>query len=156
MAALVWKLISLRLITSDDEYSLFGVVVFRRVKDEFTQKCRENKWVFFIDTNHSVVELACPGSWFVTLRIRMNKHRSSKTISIWPERRRRSYGSVPLVYSKLGCIDAVNIRPNSYGSLATNFSEAMQILVHLKVVELFVESVLRYGLPAEYTGLVVR
>ncbi len=48
MAALVWKLIWLRLITSDDEYSLFGVVVFRRVKDEFTQKCRENKWVFLL------------------------------------------------------------------------------------------------------------
>lgn len=36
-----------------------------------------------------------------------------------------------------------------------NFSEAFQILVHLKVVRLFVESVLRYGLPANYTGLVI-
>jgi len=38
----------------------------------------------------------------------------------------------------------------------TNFSESFQILVHLKVVRLFVESVLRYGLPASYVGLIVK
>lgn len=38
----------------------------------------------------------------------------------------------------------------------TNFSEAFQLLVHLKVLRLFVESVLRYGLPANYTGLFVK
>ena len=38
----------------------------------------------------------------------------------------------------------------------TNFSEAFQVLVHLKIVRLFVESVLRYGLPAKYAGLVIK
>ena len=38
----------------------------------------------------------------------------------------------------------------------TNFSEAYQVLVHLKVVRLFVESVLRFGLPANYAGLIIR
>lgn len=38
----------------------------------------------------------------------------------------------------------------------TNFSESFQLLVHLKVVRLFVESVLRYGLPANYIGIVVK
>jgi len=38
----------------------------------------------------------------------------------------------------------------------TNFSESLQILVHLKVIRLFVESVLRYGLPADYIGMVVK
>ena len=38
----------------------------------------------------------------------------------------------------------------------TNFSEAYQILVHLKVVRLFVESVLRYGLPADYVGVFLK
>jgi hypothetical protein len=37
-----------------------------------------------------------------------------------------------------------------------NFSESYQLLAHLKTVRLFVESVLRYGLPAEYAGVVVR
>lgn len=38
----------------------------------------------------------------------------------------------------------------------TNFSEGYKALVHLKVVRLFVESVLRYGLPALYTGIIVK
>ncbi|PCH33443.1 ATPase V1 complex subunit C [Wolfiporia cocos MD-104 SS10] len=38
----------------------------------------------------------------------------------------------------------------------THFSEAFQLLVHLKVLRAFVESVLRYGLPASYVGLVVK
>ena len=37
-----------------------------------------------------------------------------------------------------------------------NFSEAYQILAHLKTIHLFVESVLRYGLPADYAGVIVR
>src|SRR6266550_2683138 len=37
-----------------------------------------------------------------------------------------------------------------------NFSESFQVFVHLKVLRLFVESVLRYGLPAQYTGIVVK
>lgn len=38
----------------------------------------------------------------------------------------------------------------------TNFSEAFQLLVHLKVLRLFVESVLRYGLPVNYIGLAIK
>jgi V-type H+-transporting ATPase subunit C len=34
-----------RLLAIDTEYSLFGVVIFKRVRDEFVQKCRENKYV---------------------------------------------------------------------------------------------------------------
>lgn len=37
-----------------------------------------------------------------------------------------------------------------------NFSEAYQLLCHLKTVRLFIESVLRYGLPADYSGVIVR
>lgn len=37
-----------------------------------------------------------------------------------------------------------------------NFSELFQVLVHLKVVRAYVESVLRYGLPAAYFGAVVK
>lgn len=38
----------------------------------------------------------------------------------------------------------------------TNFSEAYQGLVHLKVTRLFVESVLRYGPPANFTGVIIQ
>jgi V-type H+-transporting ATPase subunit C len=32
-------------IASDDEFTLFGVVVFKKIHDEFIQKCRENKYI---------------------------------------------------------------------------------------------------------------
>lgn len=38
----------------------------------------------------------------------------------------------------------------------TNFSEAYMVLTHLKVIRSFTESVLRYGLPAEYFGIAVK
>lgn len=43
----------LRLIKSDDEFSLFGVVIFKRVHDEFIQKCRDHKYLF-CSTDHSI------------------------------------------------------------------------------------------------------
>lgn len=38
----------------------------------------------------------------------------------------------------------------------TNFSEAYQILTHLKVIRIFTESVLRYGLPPDYFAVAIR
>jgi len=111
---------SSRLITSDDEYSLFGVVVFKRVKDEFTQKCRENKFL--------VREFAYSDEQAQKQQDELDIAGTTEK-ELWTELLRIA---------------------------RTNFSEAMQILVHLKVVGLFVESVLRYGLPAEYLGLVVK
>ena len=34
-----------RSLTSDEDYTLFSVVIFRRVHDEFVNKCRENKFI---------------------------------------------------------------------------------------------------------------
>ncbi|RDB28518.1 V-type proton ATPase subunit C 1 [Hypsizygus marmoreus] len=108
------------LISSDDEFSLFGVVVFRRVHDEFVQACRENKFIVR-DFVYSEDELA---------KQREDLDMADTTEKeLWTELLRLS---------------------------RTNFSESFQILVHLKVVRLFVESVLRYGLPANYIGLVLK
>ncbi|KAJ7107667.1 hypothetical protein C8R43DRAFT_905708 [Mycena crocata] len=107
-------------VASDDEYTLFSVVLFRRVHDEFVQKCRENKFIVrdFVFSEeefakqHQELEMA-----------------DTTEKELWTELLRLS---------------------------RTNFSESIQILVHLKVIRLFVESVLRYGLPANYTGIVVK
>ncbi|KIJ34997.1 hypothetical protein M422DRAFT_76369 [Sphaerobolus stellatus SS14] len=107
-------------IASDDEFSLFSVVIFKRVHDEFAQKCRENKFILR-DFKYSE-DLAA--SQKDELR---NTEISER--ELWAELLRLA---------------------------RTNFSEAYQILVHLKVVRLFAESVLRYGLPAEYIGFFVK
>ena len=38
----------------------------------------------------------------------------------------------------------------------TNFSECYQVIAHIKLVRLFVESVLRYGLPADYYAVALK
>ncbi|KAF8521475.1 ATPase V1 complex subunit C [Gautieria morchelliformis] len=107
-------------ISSDDDYTLFSVVVFKRVHDEFAQKCRENKFILREFTfSEDAVEK------------QREELRATETSEreLWAELLRLA---------------------------RTNFSEAYQILVHLKIVSLFVESVLRYGLPAEYVVLVLK
>ncbi|KAJ8588194.1 ATPase V1 complex subunit C [Rhizopogon salebrosus TDB-379] len=107
-------------IASDSEYALFGVVIFRRVHDEFVQKCRENKFIVrdFVFSEEQIAKQE------EELEIA-----DATEKELWTELLRLS---------------------------RTNFSESFQILVHLKVLRLFVESVLRYGLPANYTGFAIR
>ncbi|KAF9451774.1 ATPase, V1 complex, subunit C [Macrolepiota fuliginosa MF-IS2] len=109
-----------KLIGSDDEFSLFAVVIFRRVHDEFIQKCRDNKFIVR-DFVYSEDEIQKQREELETA--------NTTEKELWTELLRLS---------------------------RTNFSEAFQILVHLKVVRLFIEGVLRYGLPANYTGLIIK
>ncbi|KAG9074178.1 Vacuolar ATP synthase subunit C, partial [Ceratobasidium sp. UAMH 11750] len=111
---------SSRLIEADDEYSLFSVVIFSKVKQEFANKCREHKYIIRdFDFNEEEIEKQREELQMADL--------SEK--ELWTELLRLA---------------------------RTNFSEAFQVLVHLKIVRLFVESVLRYGLPANYTGLIIK
>ncbi|KZW02017.1 ATPase, V1 complex, subunit C [Exidia glandulosa HHB12029] len=107
-------------IATDDEYTLFSAVIFKRVHDEFSQKCRENKFTLrdFTYSEQAVAEQ----------RAELQKADTAEK-ELWTELLRLA---------------------------RTNFSEAFQLLVHLKVVSAFVESVLRYGLPARYTALIIK
>jgi len=108
------------LITADDEYSLFAVVIFKRIHDEFVQKCRENKFI--------VRE-------FEFSEDQIEKQKEELATADTTEKE---------LWTELLQISR------------TNFSEAFQILVHLKVLHIFVESVLRYGLPANYVGFIIK
>jgi len=107
-------------IAEDSEFTLFGAVLFKKVRDDFAQKCRENKFILR-DFTYDEKSLGKQREELETADV-VEKE-------LWTELLRLS---------------------------SINFSEAYQVLVHLKVVRLFVESVLRYGLPANYTGLVVK
>ncbi|EJF66508.1 ATPase V1 complex subunit C [Dichomitus squalens] len=108
------------LIASDDEYSLFSVVIFKRVHDDFAQKCRDNKFIIR-DFTFSEEAIA--------------KQREDLQVADTTEKE---------LWTELLQLSR------------TNFSESFQILVHLKVIQLFIESVLRYGLPAHYTGYFIK
>ncbi|KAF8720409.1 hypothetical protein AX14_011006 [Amanita brunnescens Koide BX004] len=111
---------SARQITSDDEFALYSVVIFRRVHDEFIQKCRDNKYTV---------------RDFVYSEDEVEKQRSELENADMTEKE---------LWTELLRLSRVN------------FSESFQVFVHLKVLRLFVESVLRYGLPAQYTGIIVK
>ncbi|PWY96985.1 putative VMA5-H+-ATPase V1 domain 42 kd subunit, vacuolar [Testicularia cyperi] len=107
-------------IAQDDEYALFNVTVFRKIRDEFVQKCRENKF--------QVREFAWDDSIVERQRQELDDAGDSEK-ELWSELLRLS---------------------------RTSFSEAYQALAHLKVVRTYVESVLRYGLPADYFAVSIR
>ncbi|KAG7529029.1 hypothetical protein FFLO_05822 [Filobasidium floriforme] len=107
-------------ITKDDEYTLFNVTVFKKVKDEYLHKCREHKFL--------AREFAFDDEAEQRQQQEMEEA-SAEEKELWTDLLRLS---------------------------RTNFSEAYQLLVHLKVVRLYVESVLRYGLPADYSAIVLQ
>ncbi|KIY63679.1 ATPase, V1 complex, subunit C [Cylindrobasidium torrendii FP15055 ss-10] len=111
---------SSKTLATDDDYFLNTVVIFRKVHDEYVQKCRERKFLVR-DFTYSEDEIHKQREEMETTDVTEKE--------LWAELLQLS---------------------------RTNFSEAFQLLVHIKVVRLFVESVLRYGLPANYTGLVVK
>ncbi|KAI0286790.1 ATPase V1 complex subunit C [Russula aff. rugulosa BPL654] len=107
-------------LASDDDYTLFTVIIFRKVYDAFVQKCRENKYVVR-DFRYSSDQIDKEREELQTA--------DTAEKELWTELLRLS---------------------------EINFSEAFQAFVHLKVVRLYVESVLRYGLPANYIGIAVK
>ncbi|KAI0252605.1 hypothetical protein BJV78DRAFT_1274831 [Lactifluus subvellereus] len=107
-------------LASDDDYTLFSVVIFCKAYDTFAQKCRENKYIIR-DFQYSADQIE---------REREELHTADTAErELWTELLRLS---------------------------EINFSEAFQVFVHLKVVRLYIESVLRYGLPANYIGFAVK
>ncbi|KAI9512668.1 hypothetical protein F5148DRAFT_1273602 [Russula earlei] len=107
-------------LASDEDYTLFTVIVFRKAYDTFTLKCKENKFIVR-DFQYSSDQIETERE---ALRTADTAERE-----LWTELLRLS---------------------------EINFSEAFQVFVHLKVIRLYVESVLRYGLPANYIGIAVK
>ncbi|KAG0319221.1 Vacuolar ATP synthase subunit C [Dissophora globulifera] len=107
-------------ITEDDEYGLFTVTLFKRITDDFTNKCREERFIVR-DFKYSEDALA--------------------------EQRR-----------ELQEVDASE--KELWGTILrlakTNFGEVFQAWAHLKSLRVFVESVLRYGLPPDFVGFTIK
>ncbi|KAK4689915.1 V-type H+-transporting ATPase subunit C, partial [Tremellales sp. Uapishka_1] len=107
-------------IAADDEYLLQTVTVFKKVREEYVHKCRENRFIV----------------------------RDFKWDDAALEKQKKETADLEVEEKELWT-DLLRLS-------RINFSEAYQILAHLKTIRLFVESVLRYGLPADYAGVVVK
>ncbi|CAG8478883.1 9065_t:CDS:10, partial [Acaulospora morrowiae] len=107
-------------ITEDDEYGLFTVTLFKRIAEDFTHKCREEKFVareFKYDENEMI-----------------NQRRQLEEVGATEKE---------LWTSLLRFASA-------------NFGEVFSSWIHLKALRVYVESVLRYGLPPDFMSAIIK
>ncbi|KAF9577321.1 Vacuolar ATP synthase subunit C [Lunasporangiospora selenospora] len=107
-------------IAEDEEYGLFTVTLFKRIVEDFTNKCREERFIVR-DFKYSEDALA---------------------------EQRRELEEVDASEKELW---ATLLR-----LAKTNFGEVFQAWTHLKSLRVFVESVLRYGLPPDFVGISIK
>ncbi|KAE9974894.1 hypothetical protein EG328_003561 [Venturia inaequalis] len=106
-------------LAKDDEFTLFGVVSFKKVSAEFVHKAREARW---IPRDYKYVE--------------GGKEQEAKEVDSLSKEERKVWGEA----LRLG---------------RTGYSEGAMIWVHVLALRVFVETVLRYGLPLDFVaGLV--
>lgn len=120
-------------------------MIFKKVHDDFSQKLRENKYV---PSSPPAVDFVGASADFPRVPLFRFILRDF------------TYSEVQIQKQTQELEVAETTEREMWTELLrlsrTNFSEAFQVLVHLKVVRLFVESVLRYGLPAQFAGLAVK
>jgi V-type H+-transporting ATPase subunit C len=106
-------------VTSDEEYTLFAVTIFKRHSQEFVHKCRERKWT---PRDFKYVE--------------GGREEEQKEVDRVGRDEKKLWGEAMRLFR-------------------TAWSESVMIWVHVLALRVFVETVLRYGLPLEFVcGLV--
>jgi len=99
------------LLCKENDFSLFKVVIFKHVLDDFKIKAKEKRFI-------------------------VRKYEPSNTTSA------AEISKMQLKYDKL--------RSNLSRWCQTQFGEAYFLWVHLKSIQCYVESILRFGLPADF------
>ncbi|XP_016283141.1 V-type proton ATPase subunit C 2 isoform X1 [Monodelphis domestica] len=143
---------STKLIAEDNEGGLFTVTLFRRVIDDFKVKAREKKFIvreFFYDEKEIKTEreemtklLSEKKQQYQTSRvahIKSKKGRSGPAGQTDKEKESEGEGEGPLLRW-----------------LKVNFSESFIAWIHIKALRVFVESVLRYGLPVNFQAVLLQ
>ncbi|RHZ70497.1 hypothetical protein Glove_271g70 [Diversispora epigaea] len=107
-------------IAEDEEYGLFTVTLFKRVTDDFTHRCREER--------------------FVVREFQYNENEMAN--------QRKEFEEVGATEKELF---------NSLLHLSSaNFGEVFSAWIHLKALRVYVESVLRYGLPPDFMSAMIK
>jgi len=110
---------SCKQISSDTEFDLYTVCLFRRCFDEFRNNAREKRYtVREVDTN-SLAPQASDGKGALE----------------------EQFETVKVTFSKWCTV---------------NFGEAIALWMHLKAIRVFVEAILRFGLPPNFLAAVLK
>ncbi|KAJ1077759.1 hypothetical protein K5549_011086 [Capra hircus] len=155
-----------KLIAEDKEGGLFTVTLFRKVIDDFKTKAKENKFTvreFYYDEKEIKRERE------EMTRLLSDKKQQYQTSCVALKKGSSTFPDHKVKVTPLGNPD----RPAAGQSdreresegegegpllrwLKVNFSEAFIAWIHIKALRVFVESVLRYGLPVNFQAVLLR
>ncbi len=107
-------------LAKDDEFTLFGVITFKKHSNEFIHKCREKRWT---PRDYKYRE--------------GGKEEEAKEADQLAKDEKKLWGEA----LRLG---------------RTGYSESAMIWVHVLALRVFVETVLRYGLPLDFVCGIVQ
>ncbi|NXS48380.1 VATC2 ATPase, partial [Balaeniceps rex] len=144
---------STKMIAEDAEGGLFTVTLFRKVMDDFKAKARENRFMvreFYFDEKElkcekeELMKLASDKKQqYVTFATDLPKHLSLRNGFVVPT----DSCELHLAHKTEGPL---------LRWLKVNFSEAFVAWIHVKALRVFVESVLRYGLPVNFQAMLLQ
>ncbi|NXW42117.1 VATC2 ATPase, partial [Nyctiprogne leucopyga] len=166
---------STKMIAEDAEGGLFTVTLFRKVMDDFKAKARENRFMvreFYFDEK----ELKCEKEELMKLASDKKQQYVSSTstfaTSVPNHLSLRNGFLVPTdsshadfsgsSYGAASHSEGITIRLCLFSQgpllrwLKVNFSEAFVAWIHVKALRVFVESVLRYGLPVNFQAMLLQ
>ncbi|XP_029794162.1 V-type proton ATPase subunit C 2 isoform X2 [Suricata suricatta] len=131
---------STKLIAEDNEGGLFTVTLFRKVIDDFKTKAKENKFTvreFYYDEKE----------------IKREREELSRLLS--DKKQQYQTSCVALKKGSATFLDH-KVKGPLLRWLKVNFSEAFIAWIHIKALRVFVESVLRYGLPVNFQAVLLQ
>eukprot|EP00069_Balaena_mysticetus_P011473 bmy_07146T0 len=157
---------STKLIAEDNEGGLFTVTLFRKVIDDFKTKAKENKFTvreFYYDEKEIKRERE------EMTRLLSDKKQQYQTSCVALKKGSSTFPDHKVKVTPLGNPDRPAAGQNdrereSEGEgegpllrwLKVNFSEAFIAWIHIKALRVFVESVLRYGLPVNFQAVLLQ
>ncbi|XP_013359826.1 PREDICTED: V-type proton ATPase subunit C 2 isoform X5 [Chinchilla lanigera] len=157
---------STKLIAEDAEGGLFTVTLFRRVMDDFKTKARENKFMvreFYYDEKEIKKERE------EMARLLSDKQQQYQNSCVALKKGSSIYRDHKVKGAPLGsparlAAGQPDRERESEGEgegpllrwLKVNFSEAFIAWIHIKALRVFVESVLRYGLPVNFQAVLLQ
>ncbi|XP_077912098.1 V-type proton ATPase subunit C 2 isoform X4 [Halichoerus grypus] len=131
---------STKLIAEDNEGGLFTVTLFRKVIEDFKTKARENKFTvreFYYDEKE----------------IKREREEMSRLLS---DKKQQYQTSCVALKKGSSTFPDHKVKGPLLRWLKVNFSEAFIAWIHLKALRVFVESVLRYGLPVNFQAVLLQ
>ncbi|XP_031510791.1 V-type proton ATPase subunit C 2 isoform X2 [Papio anubis] len=131
---------STKLITEDKEGGLFTVTLFRKVIEDFKTKAKENKFTvreFYYDEKE----------------IKREREEMARLLS---DKKQQYQTSCVALKKGSSTFPDHKVKGPLLRWLKVNFSEAFIAWIHVKALRVFVESVLRYGLPVNFQAVLLQ